>query len=337
MKWYFSLISCLFAAQALCMKPYVPLFSLDGVNLTYDHLDNSQCTAPRSDSQGFQVMYRLREDNKEEILGIVVHYTAGSTVQGAIDSFRKNGVSAHFMIDEGGETYFHVDPKYIAFHAGASHFAEMSSLNKNFLGIEHVSLGFKEEEYPGGIQVPGDNRYWFPYPEEQIKASAMLINGLQKKYHIAGYNILGHADIAPGRKSDPGPLFPYKKLFNEFGVGYFFTETHPINLENFAQLTDEDHINIIKSIGYTPLDDKFYKNDKSKIHHLIQAYQMHFAPECISGKLENCTKRAIIQHVIDLYNYVDQYTGEQHKYFRNTFDQLREKNPGQFQGFSEFI
>ena len=127
-------------------------------------------------------------------------------------------VSTHYFIKKSGEVLRMVPDLYIAWHAGFSQWRNHKLLNKNSIGIE--------------ISNPGHQNRYIPFSKKQIKSTIKLSKILIKKYKIKKNNILGHSDIAPGRKKDPGEKFPWKILFrNKVGIW------HNISTVSYTHLT----------------------------------------------------------------------------------------------------
>ena len=145
----------------------------------------------------------------KDIRIIVLHYTG---MQSKIESIKrlvnpKSKVSCHYLIDRKGKIIKLLDDNKIAWHAGKSRWKNFTNLNKNSLGIELVNKGHQH-----GYQK---------YPKIQIKQLIKLCTHLKKKYKINNKNIVGHSDIAPLRKKDPGEKFPWKQLNkNKIGFSY---------------------------------------------------------------------------------------------------------------------
>ncbi|HEY1091479.1 MAG TPA: N-acetylmuramoyl-L-alanine amidase, partial [Burkholderiaceae bacterium] len=113
-------------------------------------------------------------------------------------------VSAHYLVrDQPAEIYGLVDETRRAWQAGVSSWGGMTSLNSGSIGIEIVNPGFVDE--------PTGRRY-FPYPQAQIDQVIALCKDIVARNHIKPEKVVGHSDIAPGRKQDPGPLFPWQQL-----------------------------------------------------------------------------------------------------------------------------
>jgi N-acetylmuramoyl-L-alanine amidase len=135
---------------------------------------------------------------------IVLHYTAVD-LPGSIRTLTQEEVSAHYLLTDEAQPKFYalVDESQAAWHAGVSSWKSYSNLNVSSIGIEIVNLGYKDT--PAG-------RAWFPFKQSQIDELIPLLKQLEAKYHIPPENVLGHSDVAPQRKTDPGPLFPWKQL-----------------------------------------------------------------------------------------------------------------------------
>lgn len=155
--------------------------------------------------------YNTRPDNTL-IDTIIIHYTDFKTIDESIECLTNPAteVSAHFLIDRDGSIYQLVHPKFRAWHAGVSHWCGTDNLNHNSIGIELQNEGKKYFDI---------HNAWEPYPSEQMYALGSLIHALQEYYPIKDDLILGHNQIAPTRKIDPGPHFSWdmlKKILNNF-------------------------------------------------------------------------------------------------------------------------
>ena len=151
------------------------------------HIDDSL----RAQGQSSRVQY------------IVLHYTSTDLVR-SLALLTQGEVSAHYLIDDGAaKVYRLVDEDRRAWHAGDSEWQGRTWLNASTIGIELVNQGYYEG--PAG-------RYWQPYGEAQMQALITLLKDLVKRHDLPIDSIIGHSDIAPQRKVDPGPLFPWKRL-----------------------------------------------------------------------------------------------------------------------------
>jgi len=132
---------------------------------------------------------------------VIIHYTAVSKEEALhILTSPEWQVSSHYLIDETGELYLLVPEEYRAWHAGVSHWAGRDNMNHYSIGIELVNDGANE------------------FSTEQIRVLKELLDEVSARYEIEDY--LGHSDVAPGRKIDPGRLFPWEKLA-QYGYGKY--------------------------------------------------------------------------------------------------------------------
>lgn len=173
---------------------------------------------------------------------IVIHCLAHS-FQTAIDAFHRHQVSAHYLIDEKGKIYNLVAEHKRAWHAGESFWRGQTNLNRNSIGIELCSPSLGQE----------------PYPMCQISALICLCKHLKRKYHIKKQNILGHSDIAPTRKPDPGKAFPWAYLArHNLGIWYNLKNAKKVDIKNTEEL--------LQKIGY----------DTSNLNASLWAFMRHF-------------------------------------------------------------
>lgn len=136
---------------------------------------------------------------------IVLHYTEQDSVQQSLDTLRSGNsggkVSAHYLVGDDGGIYQLVSDRDRAWHAGAGRWGTITDLNSASIGIE--------------IDNDGDE----PYTEPQIAALLLLLDDLTTRLRIPKSQIIGHSDLAPSRKIDPGPHFPWRRLFDAgFGI-----------------------------------------------------------------------------------------------------------------------
>ena len=136
--------------------------------------------------------------NDRLIKYIIIHFTGMKNQRLAIKRLQSQvaKVSCHYLISKRGKVFQLVEDKNIAWHAGKSRWETDVNLNSKSIGIELVNKGNEM------------------YPELQIKALIKLISILKKKYKIKPKYVLGHEDVAPNRKKDPGPKFPWDRLIN---------------------------------------------------------------------------------------------------------------------------
>ena len=220
-------------------------------------------------SENFSKKLRKNRDIKV----IVIHYTG---MQSKIESIKKlmnpkHKVSAHYLIDRKGKILRMVDDNKIAWHAGKSKWKNYNNLNKYSIGIELVNKG---HEF-------GYEKFTILQVNNLIK----LCQNLKKKYKIKNSNIVGHSDIAPLRKQDPGEKFPWQKLQkNKIGVWYKKLHSNSVNL-NDKKIIKLFFTNLFK-IGYRYFD----KNRRTKKDtYLVEAFQRRFLPNKVTGKIDEKT------------------------------------------------
>ena len=199
-------------------------------------------------------------------------------------------VASHYTVDIDGTVYQHVPETKAARHTGVSYWRgiggndmSLKKLNYHSIGVEQVNLGFRSSEtQPHGYFVNGSPNEWYHFDPRLIAQSIILCRKiLTDNPHISPRNVVGHSDIAPGRKADPGPLFPWK-LFAENGIGVWpdMTQQHTLECLDAANSNNQLSDWLIKHLhiwGYRmPSQD-------ASAHDIIQAFQMHFRPSCIDG------------------------------------------------------
>jgi N-acetylmuramoyl-L-alanine amidase len=213
-----------------------------------------------------------------QIKFLILHYTGMKTEKAAINRLTdiESRVSAHYLIKQNGEIITLVPDLYTAWHAGKSVWKNYSSLNKDSIGIEIVN--------------PGHDINYKKFSKIQLAALVRLSKFLIKKYRINSKNILGHSDIAPERKKDPGEKFPWK-LLSKKKIGYWhnLNQNELIKNRNLKTSSKEKNLfltNLFK-IGY---QKKFlYNSNFNRISFdqiISKAFQRRFRPEIINGKID---------------------------------------------------
>lgn len=145
---------------------------------------------------------------------LVIHYTA-LDFQDSLRMLTQGAVSSHYLVDVDPPTVYRlVDEDRSAHHAGVSAWQRRQLLNTSSIGIEIVNRGY--------VDTPSGRQYT-PYPPQQIDAVVALVRDIVGRWGIPKERVVGHADIAPGRKQDPGPLFPWKRLADE-GLARWYDE-----------------------------------------------------------------------------------------------------------------
>ncbi len=189
---------------------------------------------------------------------LVLHYTGMQSAEAALDRLRDTAakVSSHYVVDEDGTVYALVDEHKRAWHAGVSYWRGVRQLNDRSIGIEIVN--------------PGHEWGYRAFPKAQMLAARDLCLGILHRHPIPPRNVVGHADIAPDRKQDPGELFDWQWLAGQ-GVG-FWTD---------AVGEPGDLMQDLAAIGYdTSLPEAA----------VITAFQRRFLPRLVTGAGDQATR-----------------------------------------------
>ena len=224
-----------------------------------------------------------KKREKKKIKFLIIHYTGMRSEKNAIKKLVSNtsNVSCHYFIKKNGEIIQMLPDLYIAWHAGLSKWKNYNLLNTNSLGIE--------------IHNPGHQHGYKSFTKEQIKSLIYLLKKLIKKYRVNKKNILGHSDVAPERKKDPGEKFPWQLLFNkQIGIWHRLKDSKLKKLKN-KLITSSDTrlgLKLLKKIGY-----KF--NNKSKV---VKAFQRRFRQKLINGIIDKETLE-IIKNLVHIYRF----------------------------------
>ena len=215
--------------------------------------------------------FNLPKRAKNRIKFIIIHYTGMKKESAAIKRLQdpKSKVSAHYLIKNNGVIINLVPDLYEAWHAGVSSWKHFTSLNKNSIGIE--------------ISNPGHQHGYKNFNKKQIYSLIKLSKKLIKKYPIKNKYILGHSDIAPLRKKDPGEKFPWKILSKKnIGIWHKYKKkikNRFIDIKS-TDLKNEFFLNLRK-YGYSINSKNLL--DKRKI---IKVFQMRFRPEKVNGIID---------------------------------------------------
>ena len=218
--------------------------------------------------------FDLKKRRLKEIKFIIFHYTGMKKQKDAITQLTniKSKVSSHYFIKNNGEILTLVPDLYIAWHAGVSSWKKYKSINKYSIGIE--------------ISNPGHEHSYKKFSKKQIKSILKLSAYLIKKYKIKSNFILGHSDIVPDRKKDPGEKFPWKYLSkNKIGYWHNLSEKKIFKERNqqVSQLEKNKFVKNLNKIGYSK-NMCFNKNKYSKV--LTTAFQRRFRQELVSGIID---------------------------------------------------
>ena len=215
--------------------------------------------------------FNIKKRSNKSIKFLIYHYTGMKSEFSAIKRLTniQSEVASHYLIKNNGEIIILVPDSYIAWHAGFSAWKKYKFLNQNSIGIE--------------ISNPGHQFGYKKFSLKQINSLIKLSRFLIKKYKINKKNILGHSDIAPLRKKDPGENFPWE-YFAKKNIGFW----HNLKKNELIKLRNKKCNKILKSKFFTNLFkigySKNYKKQNEKL--LIKAFQRRFRPRLINGIID---------------------------------------------------
>jgi len=243
----------------------------------------------------------------ERVNHLVIHFTSENFQESLniLTQSETRPVSAHYLLPDPMDATYDlselkifalVPPQFRAWHAGNSYWAGKRGLNDQSIGIEIVNESRCLDDIATLANQPAfkDRCRFEAFAPEQIALLITLIKEILKDFpDISPHAIIGHADIAPSRKIDPGPLFPWRQLYGE-GIGAWFDEnrvqtlipwleTHPIPLETQQRL--------LNHYGYD-LDVTGTEDTQSQL--AVRAFQMHFRPNNYSGFFDTETLARLI-------------------------------------------
>jgi N-acetylmuramoyl-L-alanine amidase len=212
---------------------------------------------------------------------VILHYTGMPTGEAALERLRDPGarVSAHYLVEEDGRVFGLVAEGRRAWHAGDSFWKGVTDINARSIGIEIVN--------------PGHDHGYRAFPEPQVAAVIGLLTDIRSRWTVPDAFILGHSDVAPERKEDPGELFPWQALH---GAGHGLW-SEPVAAPG-APLGDEDvGVGVfalqaaLNRLGYdSPPSGRF----DAKTRTLVTAFQRHWAPHRIDGVADGETRARLM-------------------------------------------
>jgi N-acetylmuramoyl-L-alanine amidase len=229
-------------------------------------------------SSNYSPNFNPEKRKANQIKFLIFHYTGMSTENAAIKRLTniRSEVSSHYLINQTGKIINLVPDLYIAWHAGRSKWKKYESLNKNSIGIE--------------ITNPGHSFGYKKFPKQQILSLIQLTKFLIRKYKINKKNILGHSDIAPERKKDPGEKFPWQNLSkNQIGYWHKIDQKTQIKnrMVNINDLQKKIFYKNVFKIGYSKKISKNLKHKKNNyLIKITKAFQRRFRPAIVNGKID---------------------------------------------------
>mgnify|MGYP000415420651 FL=1 len=222
-------------------------------------------------SLNYSPNFNIIKRSKKKIKFIIIHYTGMKNELSALNRLCniKAKVSAHYFIKKNGLVLNLVPPLYEAWHAGKSSWKNFKSLNRYSIGIE--------------IQNSGHNNKYENFSRKQIISTKKLLEYLIKKYNVNLKNVLGHSDISPDRKKDPGEKFPWKKLAKSKLSQWHNLDEKKLKKKRLVKLNLFEESNFVKNlnkIGYHKISKKNFNPQKRT---LIKAFQRRFRQDLING------------------------------------------------------
>lgn len=219
-------------------------------------------------------------ERSRPIDSLILHYTGMPTAVGALELLLspEGQVSSHYFVDEDGAILQLVPEARRAWHAGRSFWAGEADMNSASIGVEIVHPGHADPR---------------PFPPEQIDAIARLCKDICARNDIPAERVLGHSDVAIGRKIDPGEFFPWKELA-ERGVGHYVSPT-PLGpgptLERGARGAEVAELQeMLASYGYKIAVNGRYDDETADV---VAAFQRHFRPRLVDGRADFSTRTTL--------------------------------------------
>lgn len=262
----------------------------------------SGCSTPGVEQRkGYQVDTRHQAYGaRPRIKVLVIHYTA-EDFPSSLATLTDRNVSSHYLINDGMNTdkqqpmiWQLVPESQLAWHAGPSFWRGATRINDTSVGIELVNPGYRRT-LTGVV--------WTPFTPRQIAVLQPLLRDITQRYQIRPENIVGHSDIAPQRKQDPGPLFPWRLLAQQ-GIGAW-PDAQRVNYwlnqhDAQQQVTVEEMVALLARYGYQ-VNSEMSAAQQRKV---IAAFQMHFRPADYRG-LPDAESWAIARALVEKYAVSD--------------------------------
>ena len=230
-------------------------------------------------TQNYSPNFSTPKRLKKNIKYIIIHYTGMKNELLALNKLTdyKSKVSAHYFIKKNGKILNLIPDLYEAWHAGKSNWKNIQSLNRYSIGIE--------------IQNSGHENFYEKFSGKQINSVKKLLRFLIARYTVNRKNILGHSDIAPNRKKDPGEKFPWKELAKLKLAHWHKLDEKKLKQHRLKKINSSDEnkffINL-QNIGYTSV--KFKSRDIKK-RLIVKAFQRRFRQSLVNGI---CDKECLI-------------------------------------------
>ncbi len=212
---------------------------------------------------------------------VILHYTGMQTGQAALERLRdpEAQVSSHYLVEEDGRVFRLVPEERRAWHAGKSFWKGERDINAASVGIEIVN--------------PGHEFGYRKFPDGQIEAVIELLTDIRTRWDVPDARILGHSDVAPARKQDPGELFPWRTLA-EAGHGLWF-DPDPAPGDTLGPGDEGTGVFVLQAglhrLGYEPAPSGKYDAETETV---VTAFQRHWRPDRVDGKADGDTRARLM-------------------------------------------
>ena len=204
---------------------------------------------------------------------VVLHYTGMETAEAAIERLcdPEAQVSAHYVVKENGDILRLVPEEKRAWHAGRSSWRGETDVNSASIGIEIVN--------------PGHEFGYVPFPKAQMDALIPLLADIVDRHGIDRRNVVGHSDVAPARKQDPGELFDWARL-GKVGLAL----CRPAKSLTDPGWSDSGFLVALERFGY----------DVSDAAAAVAAFQRRFRPELIDGEIDGESRAILFRLLLEI-------------------------------------
>ncbi len=225
-------------------------------------------------TRNYSYNFSSNKRTKKLIKFIILHYTGMRKETDAIKKLcdHNSKVSSHYFIKNNGQILNLVPDLYEAWHAGKSKWKKFDLLNKYSIGIE--------------LNNPGHEFVYNKFNSKQINSLKKLLSFLIQKYNIKVDNVLGHSDIAPDRKKDPGEKFPWEKLAKKRLCKWHTLNRKKTKKFRSISVSDKEKKNFLNNLSKIGYNIKINKIFDKNIRSIITAYQRRFRQELINGKID---------------------------------------------------
>lgn len=230
---------------------------------------------------------------------VILHYTSSNAAR-ALNTLTRGEVSSHYLINDNPPTIYRlVDEDRRAWHAGDSSWQGRTWLNASSIGIEIVHPGYRDSP---------EGRHWYPWNLQQIEQLIPLLQDILQRHNLPPERVIGHSDVAPQRKLDPGPLFPWQQLADA-GVAIW---------PDPAQVTHYEYLlagqtpplawfeTTLQRFGYSVAGKP---EQIDTLRNVIAAFQMRFRPARYDGEADAQTAAILAALVPGSFAKIDQFSG----------------------------